>query len=111
MSTQFITSVTLILIVLILFWRTTLSLLKEKKISEHTNDFLNNMTHEFKTPLTNIALASKMIIKDSILKQEDKIKDYTGIILEENEKLRIQIEQVLGITALERGEIPVQKQK
>jgi two-component system phosphate regulon sensor histidine kinase PhoR len=109
MGTLFITSVILILVVLLLFWRTILSLMKEKKLSEHTSDFLNNMTHEFKTPLTNIALAGKMIIKDSNIKQEDKIKHYSEIILEENEKLRLQVEQVLSMTALERGEIPVQK--
>ncbi|MBA3681362.1 MAG: HAMP domain-containing histidine kinase [Bacteroidetes bacterium] len=109
MGTLFITSVILILVVLVLFWRTTLSLMKEKQISEHTTDFLNNMTHEFKTPLTNIALAGKMIIKDPVIKQEDKIKHYSAIILEENEKLRLQVEQVLSMTALERGEIPLQK--
>ncbi|MES2396859.1 MAG: HAMP domain-containing sensor histidine kinase [Bacteroidota bacterium] len=111
MGTLFITSVILILIVLVLFWRTTLSLMMEKKISEYTTDFLNNMTHEFKTPLTNIALAGKMIIKDPCIKQEDKIKHYSGIILEENEKLRLQVEQVLSMTALERGEIPLRKTK
>lgn len=109
MGLLFITSVLLILVVLVLFWQTILSLVKQKKISEHTTDFLNNMTHEFKTPLTNIALAGKMITKDANLKQEDKIKHYTGIILEENEKLRFQVEQVLNMTALERGEIPLQK--
>lgn len=109
MGIPFITSILLILAVLILSWRTILSLMKEKKISEHTTDFLNNMTHEFKTPLTNIALAGKMIVKDSNIKQEDKIKHYSGIILEENEKLRQQVEQVLGMTALERGEIPLRK--
>ena len=109
MGTLFITSVILIVVVLVMFWRTILSLMKEKKISEHTTDFLNNMTHEFKTPLTNIALAGKMMIKDSNVKQEDKIKHYSGIILEENEKLRLQVEQVLSMTALERGEIPLQK--
>jgi two-component system phosphate regulon sensor histidine kinase PhoR len=109
MGTLFITSVILILVVLVMFWRTVLSLLKEKKISEHTTDFLNNMTHEFKTPLTNIALAGKMILKDSMTRQEDKIKHYSEIILEENEKLRLQVEQVLSMTALERGEIPLQK--
>ena len=83
--------------------------MKEKKISEHTTDFLNNMTHEFKTPLTNIALAGKMIIKDPAVNPEDKIKHYSEIILEENEKLRLQVEQVLSMTALERGEIPLQK--
>lgn len=109
MCTLFITSVILILVVLVMSGRTILSLMREKKISEHTTDFLNNMTHEFKTPLTNIALAGKMIIKDPNIKQEDKIRHYSGIILEENEKLRLQVEQVLSMTALERGEIPLQK--
>jgi two-component system phosphate regulon sensor histidine kinase PhoR len=109
MGMPFITSVILILIVLFLFWRTVLSLMKEKKISEHTADFLNNMTHEFKTPLASIALAGKMIMKDAIIKQENEIRDNSGIILEENEKLRLQVEQVLSITALESGEIPIQK--
>jgi two-component system phosphate regulon sensor histidine kinase PhoR len=109
MGTLFITSVVLILIVLVLFWRTIHSLIKEKKISEHTTDFLNNMTHEFKTPLTNIALAGKMIARDFSVEQEEKIKYYSGIILEENEKLRLQVEQVLSMTALERGEIPLRK--
>ncbi|MCX6284045.1 MAG: hypothetical protein NTW31_07420, partial [Bacteroidetes bacterium] len=71
MGPLFITSVILILVVIILFWRTLLSLMKEKKISEHTTDFLNNMTHEFKTPLTNIALAGKMILRDPDNKEEE----------------------------------------
>lgn len=107
MTGMFITSVLLIIVVLVLFWRTIRSLMREKQISEHTTDFLNNMTHEFKTPLTNIALAGRMISKDP--RQEEKIKHYSGIILEENEKLRLQVEQVLSMTALERGEIPLQK--
>ena len=111
MGTLFVTSVLLILIVLVLFWRTVLSLMREKQLSEHTTDFLNNMTHEFKTPLTNIALAGKMIIKETTVQHSDKIKHYSGIILEENEKLRLQVEQVLSMTALERGEIPLVKTK
>ncbi len=109
MGPMFLSSVILILIVLVLFWRTIYSLINEKKISEHTTDFLNNMTHEFKTPLTNIGLAGKMIMKDPAFKQGDKINQYTGIILEENEKLRLQVEQVLNMTALDRGEIPLHK--
>lgn len=109
MGIPFVTSVVLILVVLVMFWQTILSLLKEKKISEHTTDFLNNMTHEFKTPLTNIALAGKMMVKEANIGQEEKVKHYSGIILEENEKLRFQVEQVLSMTALERGEIPLRK--
>jgi len=109
MGALFLASVLLIIVVLVLFYKTISSLLEEKKIAELTTDFLNNMTHELKTPLANIALAGKMIIKDSNIKQEDKVRNYTGIILEENEKLRLQVEQVLSIAALERGEIPVTK--
>jgi len=109
MGIPFFSSVALIVVVLVLFWKTVHSLLKEKEISEHTTAFLNNMTHEFKTPLTNIALAGKMMIREPNLHQEDKIRLYSGIILEENEKLHNQVEQVLSMTALERGEIPLQK--
>jgi len=111
MGTMFTTSVVLIIVVLVMFWHTILSLHREKKISEQTTEFLNNMTHEFKTPLTNIALAGKMILKDPSLTQGDKINHYSGIILEENEKLRQQVEHMLSMTALERGEIPIQKTK
>lgn len=111
MGTMFITSVLLILVVLILFWRTINFLLKEQKIALQTTDFLNNMTHEFKTPLTNIALAGKMIFKETTNKDQDKIKNYSEIILNENEKLQFQVEQVLSMSALERGEIPLRKTK
>jgi len=110
MGTMFIASVLLILVVMVLFWRTILSLWKEKQLSEHTADFLNNMTHEFRTPLANIALAGKMMRKEGAVLGEEKSRHYTGIILEENEKLRLQVEQVLSMTALERGEIPLQMQ-
>jgi len=109
MGMMFITSVILILVVLVISWRTILSLLNEKKISKHTRDFLNNMTHEFKTPLTNISLAGKMITKDSNIGQPERIKHYSGIILDENEKLQHEVEQVLNMAALEKGEIPLQK--
>ncbi len=108
MGPLFITSVLLIVVVLTLFWRTVLSLIKEKQLAEHTTDFLNNMTHEFKTPLTNIALAGKMIQKESP-EADEKISHYSGIILEENEKLIFQVDQVLSMTALERGEIQLRK--
>jgi two-component system phosphate regulon sensor histidine kinase PhoR len=109
MGISFISSILLILVVFVLFIQTIRSLIKEKKISEHTTDFLNNMTHEFKTPLTNIGLAGKMILKDANIRQEEKVRHYSGIIIGENEKLRLQVEQVLSMTALERGEVPLSK--
>ena len=109
MGTMFITSVLLIVVVLVLLWRTILSLQRQEKMSVHTTDFLNNMTHELKTPLTNIALAGRMMIKDANIRKEEKIRHYSGIILGENEKLRLQVEQVLTRCGLERGELPMHK--
>ena len=71
------------------FYYTISTIFKQKKLSEIKNDFISNMTHEFKTPLTNIALAGKMMVKDSNIRQEDKLKHYSGIILEENENYTI----------------------
>jgi two-component system phosphate regulon sensor histidine kinase PhoR len=109
MGPLFISSVALILILLLFFWQTVRSLLKEKMIAQHTTDFLNNMTHEFKTPLTNISLASKMMVKEPNVSNKEKVNYYSNIISDENEKLRLQVEQVLGMTELERGEIPIVK--
>ncbi|WP_276370994.1 HAMP domain-containing sensor histidine kinase [Chryseolinea sp. H1M3-3] len=69
------------------------SLLREKKFSELKNDFVNNMTHEFKTPVTNIGIAGE-ILRDKTAARED-IKVYLDIVLKENEKLRQKIDQVL----------------
>ena len=110
MGPLFLTSIILIIIVIVMFWRTIIALLKEKKIAEHTTEFLNNMTHEFKTPLTNIALAGKMILKDQQVVENPKTKQYSEIILEENEKLRAQVENVLNMSALERGEMNLRKE-
>jgi two-component system phosphate regulon sensor histidine kinase PhoR len=111
MGPLFLTSVLLIMVVLILFWRTVLSLLKEKRLAIQTTAFLNNMTHEFKTPMTNIALAGKMILKENGSGSVEKIKNYSEIILAENDKLRFQVEQLLGMNALERGEQLMKKEK
>lgn len=108
MGSMFLVSVVLICIVLLMFWRTVLTFNKEKEISKRTNEFLNNMTHEFKTPLTNIGLSTKLLLRDTNIKQEDKIHHYADIILEENKKLHWQVEQILNMAAIERGEIPLQ---
>ncbi|OYU94632.1 MAG: hypothetical protein CFE21_15250 [Bacteroidetes bacterium B1(2017)] len=111
MGPMFIGSVLLVFVLMILFWQTIRTYFKEQELAQHLSDFLNNMAHEFKTPLTNIALSAKLMRKDGNIGNEEKQKHYTDIILQENEKLKLQVEQVLGMTALERGEIPLHKQK
>lgn len=111
MGVLFLSSILLIVVVFILFMKTIRALVHEKKLAQRTSDFLNNMTHEFKTPLTNIALAGKLLLRENNIKQEDKIRHYSSIILAENEKLSLQVEQVLSLTALEKGEIPLDMQR
>lgn len=109
LRTPFITSILLIIVVMVLFIKTIKAIIAEKNISLRTTDFLSNMTHEFKTPITNIALATKFLNKEINDNSSEKSRHYTEIILEENEKLRMQVEQVLSIASLEKGEIPVSK--
>jgi two-component system phosphate regulon sensor histidine kinase PhoR len=75
------------------------SLLREKKFSELKNDFVNNMTHEFKTPVTNIGIAAE-ILKNKAAARDD-INVYLDIVLKENEKLRDKIDQVLLAESLD----------
>lgn len=109
MGLPFISSVILIVTMIFIFWKTNKSLIKEKNIATHTTDFLNNMSHEFKTPLSNIALATKMVMKQAQTKDPEKINHYTTIILEENDKLTQQIDLVLNLNAWERNEISLTK--
>ena len=108
MGMLFFTSLGLIAVVFIFFFLTLKSLLKEKELSERTTEFLNNMTHEFKTPLTNIGLAAKMIHKKAIVQEDSKITSFTEIIQFEKNKLSIQVEQVLQMAGIEKAEIPLQ---
>lgn len=79
------------------------SFLRQKKISEMKSDFVNNITHEFKTPIATISLASEMLLNPSILKSELKAIKYARIIYDENIRLKNQVEQVLQLTVLDRG--------
>ncbi len=82
---------------------TIYSFLRQKKISEMKSDFVNNITHEFKTPIATISLASEMLLKPSVLASETKARKYAGIIFDENIRLKNQVEQVLQLAVLDRG--------
>lgn len=94
-------SVVLVLIVLALFIRTVRILLLEKRIAAQTTALMNNMTHEFKTPITNISLAGKMLLRESSAASQEKVDQLTRVMLEENERLNKQVNQVLSMSALE----------
>lgn len=77
---------------------------RQKKISEMKTDFINNMTHEFKTPIATISLASDSILSPSIISNEDKIKRFTGIIKQENTRMLNQVEKVLQMARIDKRE-------
>ncbi len=88
-----------ILIISIIF--AMLTILHQKKVSEIKTDFINNMTHELKTPIATSSLAAEMIQRDEIIINPEKIRKYASVILDENNRLQNQVEQVLHVAILE----------
>lgn len=92
---------TIVFLVLIFFGFSLATIIKQKRLSEVITDFINNMTHELKTPIATISLSSEMIMRlgnDDDLK---KAKKYAGIIFKENKRLETQVERVLNISTLD----------
>lgn len=91
-----------IVVTILSFWYTIVTLLHQKKLSEMKTDFVNNMTHEFKTPISTISLASEMLLKPNVYESSDKTRKYASIIFDENQRLEKQVEQVLQISVLDK---------
>ncbi len=94
-----------LLVVIGFFTYTILVILKQKKLSEIKNDFVNNMTHEFKTPISTIALSSDVLMRDDIVKNPERLKHYATIISEENKRLKSQVESVLQVSQIDSHKI------
>jgi two-component system, OmpR family, phosphate regulon sensor histidine kinase PhoR len=84
---------------------------RQKRISDMKSDFINNMTHEFKTPIATISLASEMLMKKSIREDEGKTQRYARIIYDENTRLQNHVEQILSVSLLERGRFRLKKRE
>jgi len=80
------------------------TLFKQKRLSDIKNDFINNMTHELKTPISTIGLSSEMILKGTVHERED-IMRYASVIFKENKRLQNQVERVLNIAKLDEEKI------
>jgi two-component system, OmpR family, phosphate regulon sensor histidine kinase PhoR len=100
----FIGSIALIILVSLSFFMIFRFYKKEKKLTENIVGFINNMTHEFKTPLTNIALANSMILKSEQVSGDEKLSFYSGIIRTEHGKLKHRVEDLLQTSFSESGE-------
>ncbi|MFI5140161.1 MAG: ATP-binding protein [Sphingobacteriales bacterium] len=90
------------LIIIISCGFTIYTLLKQKKLSEMKNDFINNMTHEFKTPIATISLATDAINDPRVLENKDKLKHYTSVIKEENNRMNLQVQKVLNAALMDK---------
>lgn len=96
----------IILFVMVFFAFSLSVILKQKKLSEIKNDFINNMTHELKTPIATIRISSETLLNLDVKKdEEEKLQRYAGIIYKENKRLEQQVERVLNIAKLDKNEI------
>jgi two-component system phosphate regulon sensor histidine kinase PhoR len=98
------TSGGLLLILIFCFGYTIFSILKQKKVSEMKTDFINNMTHEFKTPVSTIMIASEALKDDEVTADKSRISRLANIIYEENARLGSHIERVLNIARIEKND-------
>jgi two-component system, OmpR family, phosphate regulon sensor histidine kinase PhoR len=100
---KMLTSVIFILIIIFSFGFTIWIIFRQKKLSEIKNDFINNMTHEFKTPITTISLAGQAISDPDIVNEEKRLNRFSNIILDESAKLSQQVEKILQMARMDRG--------
>ncbi|MBQ7634776.1 MAG: HAMP domain-containing histidine kinase, partial [Bacteroidaceae bacterium] len=89
-------------ILLVIFCFTVYAIFRQKRMTEIRNDFINNMTHEFKTPISTISLASQMLSDPGVTKSPAMLSHLSGIINDETKRLRFQVEKILQISMFNR---------
>ena len=99
-----LTSILFTIIILAAFYLTVRTMLRQKKLGEIKSDFINNMTHEFKTPIATISLAVDAMRNEKVLQDRDKMGYFSTIIKEENQRMNRQVETILRASQLERRE-------
>lgn len=104
-------SIFLMLIIILAFTYSIHTINQQRKLSEMKSDFFNNMTHEFKTPVSTISLACEALMDKDIQKSEELIGNYIGMISEENRRLGYMSELILQSVALEKGELTLHKEE
>lgn len=100
-----------ILFLLFLFFVFTLNvILKQKRLSEVKNDFINNMTHELKTPISTIGLSSELLLRGDFREDPERLIRYAEIIYKENKRLENQVERVLNVAKLDKEKLTLKKE-
>jgi two-component system phosphate regulon sensor histidine kinase PhoR len=109
LSVTLASSAGLLLVLGFIFSYTLYAILRQKKISEMKTDFINNMTHEFKTPVSTIMIASEALKDPEIITDRNRVTRLAGIIYDENVRLGNHIERVLSIARLEKKELQLEQ--
>ncbi|MEN8789245.1 MAG: HAMP domain-containing sensor histidine kinase [Flavobacteriaceae bacterium] len=99
------------LIIVVAYSGAIYQLIRQKQISEIKSDFINNMTHEFKTPIATINLAVEAIKNPQIIDDKTKVKRYLEMIRDENKRMHAQVENVLRISQLEKNQLDISKDR
>lgn len=99
------------LILLMVFVYTIVVAFRQKRLTEMKNDFINNMTHEFKTPISSISLAAQMLNDDSVRKSPGMMQHIATVINDETKRLRFQVEKVLQLSMFERQKATLRLQE
>lgn len=97
------------LMIISAFYVTVSALIRQKKLSEIKNDFINNMTHEFKTPLATISLAVDAIRNEKVIQDREKMNYFSGIIKEENKRMNKHVETILQAALSDRQEVQLNR--
>jgi len=98
------------LIVLGFFAYSVWVIMRQKRLSEMKNDFIGNMTHELKTPISTIALSAEVIADPAIVQEPERLREYARIIRSENERLRTQVERVLQLSTLDKDSLRMKQE-
>lgn len=104
-------SIVFTLIIIIAYSSSLFQLIRQKRISEIKTDFINNMTHEFKTPIATINLALDAIKNPKAFNDKEKVMIYLQMIKDENKRMHAQVENVLRISKLEKKQLEIKKEK
>lgn len=99
------------LIIIVGYMSAVYQLIKQRKISQMKSDFINNMTHEFKTPIATINLALDAIKNPKIFNNKEKVSNYISIIKHENKRMNAQVENVLRISKLRKKQLNISKDR
>ena len=99
------------LIIIVGYMSAVYQLIQQRKVSQMKSDFINNMTHEFKTPIATINLALDAIKNPKIFNDKDKVRNYISMIKEENKRMNAQVENVLRISKLQKRQLIISKDR